>query len=466
MRSLRLSWDAMADDTETLDLPGEVRKSLSLRDAGLILVAHDGPAPQRVVQIPASPLFIGRAPPYGHLAIAQSAVSKLHAEIVHTPDGVQIRDLDSRNGVVVNGERVTRALLQPDDLVHVGNVLYLFVEQDVARFDRVTQPPAGFEAIVAGPRLRDTIEELAIVAKADLSVLLLGETGVGKEVFARAIHSASGRRGRFVALNCAALPPALLEAELFGVKRGAFTGAERDREGLFRAADGGTLVLDEIGEMPLEAQAKVLRCIATKEVVSLGATTAIKSDARFVCATHRDLQQLCQEGRFRADLLGRIRQQTTTFPPIRERREDILALVRFFLRAAGRPDLSPNFRAEVLLTLYDWPFNVREIEAFAQRAAVLVKGTTLSDSHLPPEIRALEKHYGKAAAGRPVAPARVSADTATPTAAAPSEAELRELLARYQGNVAALARHYGKDRAQVHRWFRRLGLVPEDFRGT
>ena len=455
----------MPDDTETLDLPGEVRKSLSLRDAGLVLVAHDGPAPPRIARIPASPLFIGRAPPHGHLTIAQSAVSKLHAEIVHTPEGVQIRDLDSRNGVIVSGERVTRALLRPDDLIHIGNALYLFVEQDLARFDERTAPLAGFEGIVAGPRLRETLDELAIVAKADLSVLLLGETGVGKEVFARAIHDASGRRGRFVALNCAALPPALLEAELFGVKRGAFTGAERDREGLFRAADGGTLFLDEIGEMPLEAQAKVLRCLATKEVVSLGGTTPIKSDARFVCATHRDLHHLCQEGRFRPDLLGRIRQHTTTLPPIRERREDILPLVAFFLGAAGRPDLRPEFRAAVFLALYDWPYNVREIEAFARRAAVLVKGDTLSDAHLPPEIRAVEKRYGERAAAQPLTNARTASDPGSPsTTVSPGEAELRELLTRHQGNVAALARHYGKDRAQVHRWFRRLGLVPEDFR--
>jgi transcriptional regulator with GAF, ATPase, and Fis domain len=469
----------MADDTETVDLPGEVRRSLSPLDAGLVRLAWEGAEPPKLVPIPLSPLFIGRAPPEGHVKIAESAVSKLHAELVQVDGGVRVRDLGSRNGVIVSGRRVDEAVLVDHDLLHLGNSLYLYVAQGLSRF---TAAGAGtVSGMVIGPRLGALTSELLIVARADLSVLLLGQTGTGKEVFARALHHASGRRGRFVALNCAALPPALIEAELFGVKRGAFTGADRDREGLFRAADGGTLFLDEIGEMPLEAQAKLLRCLATKEVVSVGATTPVRSDVRFVCATHRDLSALSLEGRFRADLLGRIREHTCTLPPVRERREDILPLFSHFAASAGRPSLAPNFRAAVLMHLYDWPFNVREIESLARRAAVLVPDDVLRDVHLPPEIRALETGYGSrveaspAQSGRPRAgpqplgrgvPEGVSAPGSdSARMGAPPEAELRELLTTHQGNVAALARELGKDRTQLHRWFRRYGLDPKDYRG-
>lgn len=452
---------AMTDDTETLDLPGEVRRSLSPRDAGLLLVAFEGPLPPRLVRLPPAPLFVGRAPPDGHLAIPQTAVSKIHAELSPTPEGFRIRDLGSRNGVMVNGRRVDAASLADGDTVHIGNAIYVFIEREVSRLERARSTPPGFESIVAGPRLAESIDELAIVAKADLTVLLLGETGVGKEVFARAVHAASGRRGRFVGLNCAALPPTLLEAELFGVKRGAFTGAERDREGLFRAADEGTRFLDEIGEMSLEAQAKVLRVLATKEVVALGGTTPVRSNARVVCATHRDLHLLSREGRFRQDLLGRIREHVTVLPPLRERVEDVLPLLASFLDAAGRPDLRPDFRASALLLSHAWPFNVRELEALARRTAVLVQGPALRETDLPPDIRTLERSYGTRA---PDEAAAASLPSAAATQGTPTVEELRALLVQHRGNVAALARHFAKDRAQLHRWFRRHGLVPEDFR--
>ncbi|MBL9022019.1 MAG: sigma 54-interacting transcriptional regulator [Myxococcales bacterium] len=458
----------MSGDTETLDLPGDrARRSLTPLDAGLVLLAAEGAEPPPIVRLSGGPLFIGRDPPAGGLRIAQGAVSKLHAQLLPTHDGVRVRDLDSRNGVVVSGRRVADVTLEHRDVVHIGNVLYLFVAEGLHLFERPPPHPAGFEATVAGPTLRATMADLAVVAPTDLAVLLLGETGSGKEVFARAVHAASGRRGRFVALNCAALPAALLEAELFGVRRGAFTGADRDRDGLFRAADRGTLFLDEIGEMPLEAQAKVLRCLATKEVLALGATEPVRSDARIVCATHRDLAQLCRDGRFRPDLLGRIRQHTTELPALRDRKEDVLPLLRAFLSREGRADLCPDFRATVLLVSYDWPFNVRELEAVARRAAALVKGSTLRESDLPPEIRAAAAGYGSKEAPAPVAASvttAVAGGDAPGRGVTPTADELREMLVRHRGNVAALARHYAKDRAQLHRWFRRYQLVPEDFR--
>jgi len=167
--------------------------------------------------------------------------------------------------------------------------------------------------------------------------VILGETGTGKEVAARGIHRASGRRGSFQAINCAAIPPSLLESELFGYRRGAFSGADRDKPGLIKLADGGTLFLDEIGDMPLDAQAKLLRVLQAREVFPLGATTAEHVNIRVACATHRDLNRLVKEGKFRGDLFARLNEHVVRLPPLRERKEDVYQLARSFTARYGRP---------------------------------------------------------------------------------------------------------------------------------
>jgi sigma-54 dependent transcriptional regulator, acetoin dehydrogenase operon transcriptional activator AcoR len=455
----------MTSDTETLDLPGDhSRRSLAPADAGLLLLAQDGGEPlPNAVRLPLFPLVVGRDPPPPGLRITQGAVSKQHLLLTPTPDGVIARDLGSRNGTIVSGARISGDIrLAHGDLLHIGNTLFKYVASGISTFMASPARPPGFETVVAGPSLDQTIADLAVIAATDLSVLLLGETGTGKEVFARAVHAASGRRGRFVALNCAAIPPTLLEAELFGAKRGAFTGADRDREGLVRAADRGTLFLDEIGDMPLEAQAKMLRLIENKEVLPLGATSPEKSDARLVCATHRDLQELVASGRFRGDLLARIRQHRASLPPLRARKEDVGALFRHFLAREKRPDLNADFRSMVVLCHYDWPYNVRELEAVVRRAVALVRGPTLGERDLPEDVREHAQTYG--AAGRPAAASVVEASVPAIGLITPGADELRALLAQHDGNVAAVARHFGKDRAQVHRWLRRHGIIPETFR--
>ncbi len=453
----------VAGETETIDLPGTEAPASQATDAGLVALAAEPAADlPRVVELGQSPLLIGRDPPPGGLRIAQSAVSKLHAQIVATPGGFVARDLGSRNGLIVQGRRVQEARLAHGDLVHIGNALFKFVAQGARRHLEPGPRPPGFEAIVGGPALDRVIGDLALVARTDLSVLLLGETGTGKEVFARSLHAASGRPGRFVALNCAAIPTHLLEAELFGVRRGAYTGADRDREGLVRAADRGTLLLDEIGDMPLEAQVKVLRLIETREVVPLGATVPEPTDARLVCATHRDLRQLCREGKFRGDLLARVQQHAAHLPPLRDRKEDLPSLVDRFLIGRGRPDLRPDFRAWLVMLHYDWPFNVRELEAVVRRAVALARDGAFGEALLPEDIREVARGYGAAATSSAPPP------PAAPVVAlegAPTRDELDLALRQHQGNVAAVGRHYGKDRAQVHRWLRRHGLIAEDYRG-
>jgi DNA-binding NtrC family response regulator len=223
------------------------------------------------------------------------------------------------------------------------------------------------------------LEHVGRVAPTDSTVLLLGETGTGKELIARAIHARSARRERvMVKLNCAALPRELVESELFGHEKGAFTGATQQRQGRFELADGGTLFLDEVGELPLEAQAKLLRVLQDQEFERVGGTRSLRTDVRLIAATNRDLREQVEAGTFRSDLYYRLNVFPLAVPPLRERREDIPRLLRHFLRRAARrlgkrlEDASPACLEHVLA--YDWPGNIRELENFVERAAILAEG--------------------------------------------------------------------------------------------
>jgi len=240
-----------------------------------------------------------------------------------------------------------------------------------------------FEEIIGeSPLLREVLQQVETVAPTDATVLVLGETGTGKELIARAIHDRSGRRARtFVKVNCAAIPSTLLESELFGHERGAFTDAVSQRIGRFEVADGGTLFLDEVGELPLEVQPKLLQVLQEQEFERVGGTRTIKVDVRIVAATNRNLAQLVEEKRFRDDLYYRLNVFPIQVPPLRERPEDIPALVRFFVQRLARP---MNRRVEVIpsgalkaLRRYTWPGNVRELANLVERAMILSKGRTL-----------------------------------------------------------------------------------------
>jgi two-component system, NtrC family, response regulator AtoC len=225
-------------------------------------------------------------------------------------------------------------------------------------------------------------------AKSNINVLILGETGVGKEVMAQALHKLSPRAGHpILALNCAGLAESLIESELFGHERGAFTGAVSAKKGLFEAASGGTLFLDEIGEMPLQVQARLLRAIANREILPVGATRTRAIDVRIVAATNRDLEAEVARGAFREDLFYRLNGITLQLPPLRERREEILELARGFIaegaRAAGRPGCVLSPEASELLLGYDWPGNIRQLRNVIERAMVLCEGEVIDLSHLP-----------------------------------------------------------------------------------
>jgi len=419
------------------------------------------------------------------------AVSRRHAEIQWSQGRWLIRDLGSTNGTIVDGERIEETELEPMHEVRIGDAILKFVEQDAQiqvryRLDgtlvpgvtRLAHYPGG---AVGGFQIDRICAEIERIAPTSLAVLLLGESGTGKEVVAREIHRLSGRSGAFRALNCGAIPENLIESELFGYKRGAFSGADRDKLGIFKAADGGTLLLDEIGDMPEQAQVKLLRVLQNREVYPVGATAPEHVDVRVVCATHKDLERLQGEGEFRRDLFGRINEYQVSLPPLRERKEDIYLLVRTFLERHGRPDLVPSFPLMTGLLHYEWPYNVRELEACIKRCIALTDGPILNEQLLPDSVRDAMNDYGSAGKRRTSTPDPLSAPShpgaplqggapvqpGPPRSALgdPGPAQLRELLQRHQGNVAAVGRELGKARMQIHRWMKKHGIDINDFRG-
>ena len=389
------------------------------------------------------------------------AVSRRHAELRLERGTFYVRDLGSTNGTLVDGKRIEEAPLEPNAELRVGDAIFKLVDSRGFEFTRygldgqmVTGAPRLTEvtsALIGGYQMDEIAAALERVAKTELSVLVLGESGTGKEVAARELHDKSRRRGPFCAVNCAALPENLIESELFGYKKGAFSGADRDKTGLIAAAHGGTLLLDEIGDMPPMAQAKLLRVLQAKEVLPVGATRPEPVDVRVVAATHRDLSRLQREGAFRRDLFARLNEFSVVLPPLRDRKEDIFQLVRYFLKKYKRTELALSFPFVAGLLHHDWPYNVRELEAAIKRAAAMCTGTVLVEEHLPTSVK--EAIFDYASASRPVAPTE-----------APGAEELRELLREEGGNVAAVGRRLGKARMQIHRWMKRWNIDIDDFR--
>jgi DNA-binding NtrC family response regulator len=322
------------------------------------------------------------------------------------------------------------------------------------------------------PGMRAVLDAIDRVARASASVLIIGESGTGKELVARRIHELSDRaRGPFVALNCAAIPDTLVESELFGHRRGAFTGADRDRPGKFRQADGGTLFLDEVGDMALAAQAKLLRVLQEGVVEPLGGGDPVAVDVRVLAATHRDLKAMVAEGRFRDDLLFRLRVVDLHLPPLRKRGEDVLLLARHFLAAHG--DLTLSREAENALLDYRWPGNVRELANAVERAAIFCRGGVVQLEDLPADVRGIE--IGKTGE---IALPRESAGTSLlswdpgddfQTAKEKvidrfEKAMLTAALREHRGNLSRAARQLGLHRQNLQQKLHKLGLSAESFR--
>ncbi|MGE4300610.1 MAG: sigma-54 interaction domain-containing protein [Victivallaceae bacterium] len=354
------------------------------------------------------------------------------------PVSISTAVLRDESGNIVGGAETFRSLSDIEEL----------------RNEIVTSGHTG-GLVSRSPSMRGIIEQLPAVAETASTVLITGETGSGKEMLARAIHAAGPRAGKpFVAINCGALPETLLESELFGYKKGAFTGADRDKPGRFALAGGGTLFLDEIGEISPAMQVRLLRVLQERSYEPLGSVASEKFAARIVCATHRDLDELVAAGDFRQDLFYRINVIRLELPPLRDRREDIPFLVDTFIRrfnlVMGRQVSGVSSSVMRTLTAYRWPGNVRELENLIERSMVFCRGDVVGMENLPP---------GFAAAATPASDVpSAAAGTMTGTVKASELQAILNALSAANGNRRQAAEMLGIHRATLYRKVRELGI--------
>ena len=321
------------------------------------------------------------------IAVVETRDEGEYAALVEDPDDAQLDELEAQLGKLADGAEIGRATF-PDDGDAIAT---LWRAAGKTQSDDEPEVPQG--VCIADPAMVKVFRVARRVAKTDTTVLILGETGVGKEVLAEQLHRYSSRGGKpYVKLNCASLPETLLSSELFGHERGSFTGADRRKIGYFEAADGGTLLLDEIGELSLSMQVKLLRVLESHTVLRIGATQEIPVDVRVICATHRDLQQEVAEGRFREDLYYRVSAFTLTVPALRERPTEVGLLAELFMRQhaerMGIPPPTLGDAAMTALTTHAWPGNVRELKNAIEHAFVMCDGDVILPEHLPETLRA------------------------------------------------------------------------------
>ncbi|HET9627337.1 MAG TPA: sigma 54-interacting transcriptional regulator [Kofleriaceae bacterium] len=422
--------------------------TLTFADVQVRVVA--GPDAGRELRLEPGKTRIGTAASCG-LRLSDAAVSRLHCELRVEPDGVRVVDSGSTNGTWVNGLDVGEARLAGSARIDLGKTT-LAVDILGEPIEIALAPRERFGPLIGtSAAMRQVFHLMATVAPTHATVLFQGETGTGKELAAQAIHEASRRAaGPFVAVNCGAIAEHLIESELFGHLRGAFTGATSNRAGLFEAADGGTLFLDEIGELPLSLQPKLLRALEEREVRPVGSNTARQVDVRVVAATNRPLARAVNDGSFREDLYYRLAVFEIVLPPLRERKDDLAFLANhFYARSTGSDGRLPP---EALAALYSrsWPGNVRELRNFVERSAIL--------------------GWGAPAIAAPAASApTIGLDTFASADLPLKEARERclgqfealyvaQLLRRTGGNVTRAAEIAGVSRRYLHRLISERGL--------
>jgi transcriptional regulator with PAS, ATPase and Fis domain len=407
------------------------------------------------------------------ISIADARMSQTHARMTRIDGGWTLEDLDSKNGTRVCGVARSSARLSDGDRFEIGHTHLRYRASALAVSAALDEGPARFGAIeTIAPVFARELAVAAKLARSQVPLVLQAETGCGKEVLARALHERSGREGPFVAVNCGAIASNLIESELFGYRKGAFSGAHDDRAGLVRGADKGTLLLDEIVDLSASAQTALLRVLQEREVLPVGATRPVPIDVRFLAACQGPLRERADAGTFRADLLARLAGFTLKIPPLRERPEDLAVLVAALLRRLA-PGEAERFTftsaaAEAIVS-HDWPFNVRELERTLETAIVLAgDDRRIALEHLPEALRPATE----AVTGSVPPPARaaettvVQASDGTVRLSRRDDVRRRELLAllaQHEGNVSAVARVTGKARAQIHRWLRRYGLDAATF---
>ena len=400
------------------------------------------------------------------LKLSDPSVSRHHCVISVRAKGYQLADLGSTNGTLVVGIGVEKAWIKPGTIIDIGHTRLRFDVLD----DRVRETLASEErwgrALGRSQGMRRIFALMPRLAATDSTVLLEGETGTGKSLLADVLHDASPRRAApFMVVDCGAIPPTLIESELFGHEKGAFTGAVGARRGVFEAAAGGTVFLDEIGELPIDLQPRLLRALEDRVVRRVGGNEQVKLDVRLLAASNRDLRQEVNRGRFRSDLFYRLATVRLRVPPLRERRDDIAVLAcHFWAQFAGDPGAAPP--AELLADWLkrEWPGNVRELRSAVERAVLFddpAIWAEISTTISLPEERALD-------ARGPDAPALAFDDAASFRVAKEravgdwERAYVRELVRRHDGNLSRAARAARMDRNHLRELLRRHGVTAQD----
>ncbi len=378
-----MSADDPSDRGETRPARDRHRSSMEVRAARITITT--GPDAGRDVRVD-SPTFVIGTGAAANLRLSDDLVSREHVRLTLSAAGVRVRDADSTNGTWLGETRISDALVTSAVTLVLGDTT-LTLRVDGAPVHLPLSPRSTFgSAIGESEVMRHLFAILERAAETEATVLLEGESGVGKEVLAQAIHTVSPRAaGPFVALDCGAIPANLVESELFGHERGAFTGADTSRRGAFEQANGGTIFLDELGELPVDMQPKLLRVIETREIKPVGGTKARPIDVRIVAATNKNLAEASARNEFRRDLFYRLAVVRVVVPPLRERREDVLPLARAFLRRGeGREHFDVPDDIAAMLTSHAWPGNVRELRNVMDRYAVLGGDPEVLFDRMPP----------------------------------------------------------------------------------
>jgi DNA-binding NtrC family response regulator len=392
------------------------------------------------------------------VVLGDRTVSRAHFEIDYTDKGHLLVDLGSTNGTYLDGRQIERAYLPAGAKILAGSTTLRFVP-----LDEEIQVEAAPDSMLGGmighsEKMRETFGLIKKIAPMDISVIIQGETGTGKELAARAIHEYSSRRkGPFVVLDCGAIPPDLIESELFGHEKGAFTGAVSARPGAFERANGGTIFLDELGELRLDLQPKLLRVLENREVRRVGGNEVIEVDVRVIAATNRDLVKEVREGNFREDLYFRLSVINVQLPPLRERKDDIPHLVRAVL---NDPETTAKFgpkhltnEAMALMMSYSWPGNVRELMNVLSHVLTFADGPEVDVRHLPPRLQGTEKN-----APLPFNEHLSFKDAKEQLLEKFEREYLSSVLKRCGGNISRAARESGLHRKTIERLAKKYSL--------
>jgi DNA-binding NtrC family response regulator len=437
-------------ETQVVDATVVAKGKLEVH--GGTLTVKRGQANKPSLEIGADTLVVGRDEAC-NLVLDDKKVSKVHVEMVATERGVRVRDLGSRNGTFIGDTRVGEVyLLKPTNLT-IGDSTIEFAPSNPEQVE--IGEVAEFGPLVGvSASMRGVFERLKKAGPTELTVLILGETGCGKELVAQAIHQASSRANKpFVVVDCGAIPPSLAESALFGHERGSFTGAVDKRVSPFVEADGGTIFLDELGELPVDVQPKLLRALAEQRIKAVGSNNYRPVNVRVVAATRRDLVREVNAGTFRSDLYFRVAQLRVELPPLRDRLEDIPALVRKMMIDIGDKEAYNRITTDSLerLMRHDWPGNVRELRNVISVALAFGKEGPLD----------LAQH---------LAPLIATSNESTPTRGRTFQDAKREILARFEreyftalyaecsGNVSEIGRRAAMERAHVRGYLRRHGI--------